>query len=65
MNIPVGVVPMGSVEVDQVVDADLGGVGLGEVDERDVAEELLGGYLGVVLALDQGPYLLLLVCQTN
>ena len=28
---PVSVVPMGSVEVDHVVDADLGGVGLGEV----------------------------------
>ena len=58
MNIPVGIVPMGPVEVDQVVDTDLGGVGLGEVDEGDVTEELLGCNLGVVLTLDQGPYLL-------
>ena len=45
MRLPVGIVPMGSVEVDQVVDADLGGVRLGEVEEGDVAEELLRGHL--------------------
>ena len=64
-GLPVGVVPMRSGEVDHVVDADLGGVGLGEVDEGDVAEELLGCNLGVLLALDQSPYLLLEVWQAN
>ena len=39
------VVPVRPGEVDQVVDADLGGVGLGEVEEGDVAEELLRGNL--------------------
>ena len=58
---PVSVVPMGSVEVDHVVDADLGGVGLGEVEEGDVAEELVCGNLGVVLVLDQSLDLLFVV----
>ena len=61
MRLPVSIVPMGSVEVDQVVDADLGGVRLGEVEEGDVAQEPLGRHRGVVLASDQGPYLLLAV----
>ena len=49
MSIPVGIVPVWSVEVDQVVDADLGGVRLGEVEEGDVAQEPLGRHRGVVL----------------
>ena len=60
-----GIVPVWPCEVDLVVDSDLGGVGLGEVDEGDVAEELLGCNLGVLLALDQSPYLLLEVWQAN
>ena len=52
------VVPVRPGEVDQVVDADLGGVGLGEVEEGDVAEELLRGHLRIVLAPDQRPDLL-------
>ena len=33
----------------------------GEVEEGDVAQEPLGRHRGVVLASDQGPYLLLAV----
>ena len=65
MEIPVSIVPMGSVEVDQVVDADLGGVRLGEVEEGDVAQEPLGRHRGVVFAPYQGPYLLLAIGQSN
>ena len=58
-DLPVGIVPVWPCEVDLVVDSDLGGVGFGKVDEGDVAEKLLSSHLRVVLALDQGPYLLL------